>query len=64
MKTTYKDKEISVHSDGKIFVNGKSAGLRQWACGNRYSDLYGAEQKDVKGKGLIEALQLRGLLPR
>lgn len=62
--TMHKGKRISVHHDGHIFVDGKSTGLKQWQCGNRYSNLSGQEDKSIKGKGLIEAMYLKGLVPR
>jgi hypothetical protein len=58
-------KVVSVHSNGQIFVNGGSTGLKQWTSSStRYSNLSGQEQTDVKGKNLEEALYLRGFLPR
>lgn len=63
-ETMHKGKRISVHADGHIFVDGKDTKLRQWDCGNRYSNLHGQEDKEIKGKGLIEALYLKGLVSR
>lgn len=60
----HKGKNISVHEDGHIFVDGKDTKLKQWSCGNRYSNLNGQEDKNIKGKGLIEALYLKGFVPR
>jgi hypothetical protein len=60
----HKGKQITIHNDGEIFVDKKATGLWQWDCGNRYSNKQGQEQKDVKGKGYIEALFIRGLVAR
>ena len=58
-------KKVSVHSDGRIFVEGKSTGLKQWSSSStKYSNLSGQEQKDIKGQILVNALYLRGFLPR
>ena len=60
----HKGKRISVHSDGHIFVDGHDTHLRQWDCGNRYSNLNGQEDKSIKGKGLLEAMYLKGFVSR
>jgi len=60
----HKGKRISVHADGRIFVDGKDTRLKQWDCGNRYSNLSGQEDKAIKGKGLLEALYLKGFIAR
>jgi hypothetical protein len=58
-------KNVSVHSDGRIFVDSKCTGLKQWkSSSTKYSNLSGQEQKDVKGENLEDALYLRGFLPR
>ena len=59
-----KGKKISVHSDGLIFVDGMSTRIRQWDCGNRYSNPSGQEIKDLKGMSLQDALYFKGLLSR
>lgn len=60
-----KHKKVTIHSDGQIFVEGKSTGLKMWkSSSTRYSNHQGTEQKDVKGKELEAALILRGFLPR
>ncbi len=60
----HKGKKVSVHNDGHIFVDGKCTGLKQWNCGNRYSNLNGQEDKSLKNKGVLEALYIKGLVAR
>ena len=62
---TYKlnGKKVTVHSDGEIFVNGSVTNLKQWKSDSkRYSNIFGQEQKDVKGQSSEGALLLRGLI--
>ena len=57
-------KRVVVNHDGLIFVDGKATNLKQWKNGTQYSNQYGNEQKDLRGKKLTDALYLRGFLPR
>jgi len=60
-----KGRRVSVHNDGKIFVDGKSTGIKRWESSpTRYSNLSGQEQRDISGQTLENAIMLRGFLPR
>jgi len=62
-KTRIKGKNVNVHNDGEIFVNGTSAGFKQWKSGStRYSNMSGQEIKKIKGKDLETALTIMGKL--
>lgn len=59
----FNGKKVSVNSDGKIYVSGKFTGLKQWTSEyGRYSNLYGSEQKDLKGLSVSDVLKARGLV--
>lgn len=61
----FKGKKVTVANDGHVFVNGSSAGIKQWKSDpKRFSSLIGAEQKNLKGKSLEDALKMLGLIPR
>jgi len=56
-------KKISVHGDGQVFVNGKDTGLKQWSSDpKRWSNLFGSEQKDLRGLSLEEVLRFKGYI--
>jgi hypothetical protein len=57
-------KKVSVHPNGQIFVDGKNTKIKQWQCGNRYSNMSGQELKQLKGMSLEKALKFKGFLPR
>jgi len=62
---TLRGKKVSVHNDGKIFVDGKRTNLKQWkSSSTQYSNLSGQAQNDVSGKMLEQALYIRGFLPK
>lgn len=62
---TIKGKKVSIHGDGKIFVNGKSTNLKQWESSpTEYSNFAGRHQKELSGKAVDEVLVIRGFLPR
>lgn len=58
-----KGKSISIHNDGQVFVNGSTTNIKQWRSDfKRYSNLYGSEIKELKGKELIDVLKIKGFL--
>lgn len=56
-------KRISIHSNGKIFINGSDTGIKKWNSeNNRYSNNYGRELKELRGLCIEEALRLKGFI--
>lgn len=56
-----KGKNVSIHSDGKIYVDGKGTNLKQWkSSSTEYSNIAGSHQKDLSGELLEDALTIRG----
>lgn len=54
---------ISVNSDGYVYVNGSSAGFKQWQSNSkRYSNLHGQELAQLSGMDLESVLRLKGLV--
>jgi len=63
LKVRLRNKDVSVHDDGRIFVNGSCAGIKQWKSDTtRYSNLSGREQTDIRGQKLEDALVIKGKL--
>ena len=61
--TSIGGKNINIHSDGSIYVNGKATGFKQWESNSkRYSNLYGQEIHELSGLDLESALRLKGIL--
>ena len=59
-----KGKRITIHSNGQIFVDGKSTGLKQWKNGTQYSNLSGQVQEKLNGMSLEDMLIFKGFLAR
>jgi serine/threonine protein phosphatase PrpC len=56
-------KQINIHSDGVIFVDGRNTGIKQWRSNKkRYSSLSGSEIKELKDLDVQTALELKGFL--
>jgi hypothetical protein len=63
--TRYKinGKQVNIHNDGVIFVNGKNTKIKQWKSDKtRYSNLSGQELKELQGLSIEYALDLKGFL--
>jgi hypothetical protein len=56
-------KQVNIHNDGIIFVNGKNTQIKQWKSDKkRYSNLSGSELKELKNLDVQTALELKGFL--
>ncbi|MDR2640941.1 MAG: hypothetical protein LBC61_06705 [Candidatus Peribacteria bacterium] len=61
--TNIRGNRISVHSDGHVFVNGNSTGIKQWSSSStRWSNLSGRELSELKGLSIEEVLRFKGFI--
>ncbi len=63
LDTKIRNKRVTIHNNGDVYVDGTYTNLRQWESNQkRWSNGSGQEQSDLKDKSLDEVPKIRGYI--